>query len=312
MVTLKRGSKNEYVKAIQYILEVDTDGIFGKNTLTAIKKYQQEKSLAVDGIVGKNTYLAIVDDAPILKVGASGKWVNALECLLQTLTHDGVFRNDEREHVKTYQTAAKLSVDGIVGEKTWKSLFGLSGSISASTSSTTVNSVIANQKEPVNFKQYDSKWKNVLYTKNNTYDLSQTIGNSGCGPTAMADIVATWWDSSVTPVEMAALAVSGDYRTNNNGTAWSYFKYIAKKYKASNFIQTSAYATAEKAVQNGAYVICAVGPGVWTKQGHFICWWKVDEQYVYICDPGGSSAARAKSNKTNLRSQATQYFIFYK
>lgn len=312
MVTLKRGSKNEYVKAIQYILEIDADGIFGKNTQAAVKKYQQEKSLTADGIVGENTYLAIVNDAPFLRVGASGKWVNALECLLQTMTHDGVFKNDEKEHVKTYQTAAKLSADGIVGEKTWKSLFGLSGSASVSTSSAIANSVIANQKEPVNFKQYDSKWKNVLYTKNNTYDLSQTIGNSGCGPTAMADIVATWWDSSITPVEMAALAVSGGYRTNNNGTSWSYFKYIAKKYKASNFIQTSAYATAEKAIQNGAYVICAVGPGVWTKQGHFICWWKVDEQYVYICDPGGSSAARAKSNKTNLRTQATQYFIFYK
>ena len=32
MVTLKKGSKNEYVKALQYILEIDGDGIFGKNT----------------------------------------------------------------------------------------------------------------------------------------------------------------------------------------------------------------------------------------------------------------------------------------
>jgi len=35
-----------------------------------------------DGIVGKNTYAAIVKDAPTIKVGSSGKWVNVLECLL--------------------------------------------------------------------------------------------------------------------------------------------------------------------------------------------------------------------------------------
>lgn len=233
------------------------------------------------------------------------------------MTADGIFKADEKAHVKTYQTAAKLTVDGIVGKKTWSALFGVSSQLAAvsssggKTDSESTSSVVVN-KQPTNFKQYDSKWKNVVYTKNNTYNTSQTIGNSGCGPTAMADIVSTWWDKTVTPVEMSKLAVDGGYRSTNNGTLWSYFKYIAKKYGASNFIQTSAYATAEKAIQNGAYVICAVGPGVWTKAGHFICWWKVDDSYVYICDPGGSSAARAKSAKSNLRSQATQYFIFYK
>jgi peptidoglycan hydrolase-like protein with peptidoglycan-binding domain len=82
MVTLKKGSKNEYVKALQYILEIDADGIFGKNTEQAIRAYQKSKELIADGIVGKNTYAAIVKDAPTLKVGSSGKWVNVLECLL--------------------------------------------------------------------------------------------------------------------------------------------------------------------------------------------------------------------------------------
>lgn len=312
MVTLKKGSKNEYVKALQYILEIDADGIFGKNTEQAIRTYQKSKELVADSIVGKNTYAAIVKDAPTIKVGSSGKWVNVLECLLQTMAHDGIFKVDEKAHVKTFQTSANLVADGVVGQKTWAALFGLSGTISANNSSNSGSSGGTNTKQPVNYKQYDSKWKKVIFTKNNTYNKTQNIGNSGCGPTAMADIVATWWDKKVTPVEMCALAVDAGFRTENNGTSWSFFKYVAKKYKASNFIQTSSYATAEKAIKNGAYVVCSVGPGVWTKHGHYICWWKVDDTYVYICDPGGSSIARAKSKKSNLRSQAKQYFIFYK
>lgn len=313
MVTLKKGTKNEYVKALQYILEIDADGIFGKNTYNAVIAYQKSKKLSADGIVGKNTYNAIVADAPIIKVGSTGKWVNVLECLLQTMTQDGVFRADEKAHVKTYQTTAGLSVDGIVGKNTWSALFGVKNPRAIlNPDDDKANASVPANIQPVNYKQYDSKWKKVIFTKNNNYNKTQNIGNSGCGPTAMADIVATWWDKRITPVEMCALAVSAGFRTENSGTAWGFFKYVAKKYSASNFIQTSSYTTAEKAVKNGAYVVCSVGPGVWTKNGHYICWWKVDDTYVYICDPGGSSSARAKSNKSNLKSQAKQYFIFYK
>lgn len=312
MITLKKGLKNEYVKALQYVLEIEADGIFGKDTKQAVQTYQKNKKLTADGIVGKNTYFAIIKDAPTIKVGSTGKWVNVLECLLQTMTQDGAFKEDEKAHVKTFQTTANLVVDGIVGQKTWTALFGLSETTSASNTSNSASNSNINFKQPVNYKQYDSKWKKVVFTKNNTYNKTQNIGNSGCGPTAMADIVATWWNSKVTPVEMCALAVEAGFRTTNSGTAWGFFKYVANKYKASNFVQTSSYTTAENAIKNGAYVVCSVGPGIWTKGGHYICWWKVDNTYVYICDPGSSSSSRAKSNKANLKAQAKQYFIFYK
>lgn len=307
VTVLKQGSKNAFVKALQYILDLDTDGVFGAKTKAAVISYQKTKNLTADGIVGAQTYNQLVADAPTLKVGASGKWVQALECLLQTLTLDGQFVSDELAHVKTFQTTSKLTVDGIVGPKTWAALFGTA---TTSASSTTTNGT--NSTQPVNYKQYDSRWKSVIFTKNNTYNKSQNIGNSGCGPTSMADIVATWWDKTITPVEMAALAVKQGYRTTNSGTAWGFFKYVAQQYKASNFVQTSSYATAEAAVSNGALVVCSVGPGVWTSGGHYICWWKVDSTYVYINDPASSSSSRAKSKKSNLKSQGKQYFIFYK
>lgn len=128
----------------------------------------------------------------------------------------------------------------------------------------------------------------------------------------MADIVATWWDTAATPKTLAALAVSKGYRTTNSGTAWGFFKYCANKYGASKFIQTSSYATAETAIKSGAYVVCSMKPGLWTNGGHFICWWWVDDTYVYVNDPASAASARAKAKKKLMKDQCKQYFIFYK
>jgi flagellum-specific peptidoglycan hydrolase FlgJ len=53
---LKLGSRGVYVEQIQRLLGVKVDGIFGLNTLTAVKAFQKEKGLVEDGIVGKDTW----------------------------------------------------------------------------------------------------------------------------------------------------------------------------------------------------------------------------------------------------------------
>lgn len=58
------GSKGSDVTELQKLLNqngytLDTDGIFGSNTLAAVKDYQQKNNLSVDGIVGSNTWGAL-------------------------------------------------------------------------------------------------------------------------------------------------------------------------------------------------------------------------------------------------------------
>ena len=63
MRTLRQGAKGEDVRALQILLRGrgcngnmhEPDGIFGNNTLGAVKMYQKRENLDVDGIVGKNT-----------------------------------------------------------------------------------------------------------------------------------------------------------------------------------------------------------------------------------------------------------------
>jgi len=44
------------IKRIQKVVDTDQDGLFGKNTDAAVRKYQKKNGLTADGKVGKNTW----------------------------------------------------------------------------------------------------------------------------------------------------------------------------------------------------------------------------------------------------------------
>lgn len=66
MGTLRNGNSGTQVKVLQWLLNEGgynagtVDGIFGANTLKAVKAYQKAKGLTVDGIVGKNTWTKLL------------------------------------------------------------------------------------------------------------------------------------------------------------------------------------------------------------------------------------------------------------
>ena len=70
MPVLRYGSRGETVKLLQRLLNkvgynISVDGIFGKQTLSAVKAFQKRMGLAVDGIVGINTWTALFKVAGI-------------------------------------------------------------------------------------------------------------------------------------------------------------------------------------------------------------------------------------------------------
>lgn len=308
MKTVKLGSTGLEVRILQHFFDLSVTGTFNASLKAVVTSYQKKKNLSADGIVGKQAWAAITAEAITIKSGSKGKWVRIWQEIIEA-TVDGVFGAKTKAKTKTYQAANGLTQDGIVGKNTWAKAFAVATTSGATTNTTTTGT---NTTKPVDYKQYDSKWAKVVYTQNNTYDRSQTIKSSGCGPTSAADVVATFWDKSITPVELAAYSVSRGYRTKNSGTSWSFFKDVAQKFGASKFIQTSSYATAAAAVNDGALVVVSVKKSRWTNGGHFICWWKVDSKYVYIADPASSSSSRAKAPWSELKEAAKQYFIFYK
>ncbi len=57
--SLKRGSRGPVVVQVQQKLHIPADGVFGRQTARAVRRYQARKGLTVDGIVGPQTARAL-------------------------------------------------------------------------------------------------------------------------------------------------------------------------------------------------------------------------------------------------------------
>ena len=75
----------------------------------------------------------------------------------------------------------------------------------------------------------------------------------------MAQIMATFIDPAITPVEMCALAVGNGYRTQNYRTAWGFYPFVFKKYASfAKYVATSSVETLKAALSQGALAVTLV------------------------------------------------------
>lgn len=301
----KSGNSKQAVRALQYLLEVKVSGTYNAATKTAVKNFQKSKNLTADGIAGPDTLTALCATLPdvVYKDYSLSKYVYAVQSLVSTGL-DGKYGNNTRKNVVAFQDAANITQTGNITKNDWLALWDCKYEITDPPKNNGTNG-----KEPVDYKQYDSRWKKIKYTI--TGSSSQTIGSSGCGPTSMADIMACWVDKKITPVEMCQYALKKGFRTRNSGTAWGFYKSIANAYPQgfSKFTQTKSMSTLKAALAQGAFAVASMGPGYWTKGGHFICVYKMDNTYVYAKDPASSS--RKKQKIGDFERQRKQFFIFW-
>ena len=131
------------------------------------------------------------------------------------------------------------------------------------------------------YNQTDSRWNNHMYSS--VGDSSQTIGTSGCGPTSAA-IVVTAIKGTITPPEMGDLFVQYGYRSSNNGTYWSAFRWVADVFDIG-YQECSSLDTAVNLVRNNNYVIVSCANGLFTTGGHFIVIVGIDGDTLKIYDP---------------------------
>lgn len=131
---LATGSRGTEVVTLQTALHdsgaaVAEDGIYGPQTATAVRAFQTRHGLKGDGRVGLATAEALVASylpASVLSPGSSGAAVDALQSLLvmdgAAISVDGKFGPETEASVKGFQKDHDLTVDGIVGAKTWAGL----------------------------------------------------------------------------------------------------------------------------------------------------------------------------------------------
>ena len=116
------------------------------------------------------------------------------------------------------------------------------------------------------YSQTDSRWKDKSYTS--TGNKTQTMGSSACGPTCSAMVVSSI-KGTILPPDMADLYVEYGFRSANNGTYWSAFRWTAdvfdigytEKYKLNDVCDL---------LEQNYMCITGCGNGLFTTGGHFI------------------------------------------
>ena len=141
-----KGNTGETVKYIQNKLIIKgyflgrsgADGIFGFQTEKAVRQFQIDNSLSADGIIGPLTWEKLEDSTIVISssypgsiIGMGARGDNVVKIQRELIRRgynvpggtDGQYGSGCRETVKKFQGDNGLEIDGVVGKRTWDTLF---------------------------------------------------------------------------------------------------------------------------------------------------------------------------------------------
>ncbi len=130
------------------------------------------------------------------------------------------------------------------------------------------------------YSQIDNRWKNKMYSS--VGNTAQTIGTSGCGPAATAMVVSSI-KGNITPDQMADLYMKYGYRSANQGTYWSAFKWTADVFDIG-YSECYKLDDAIAKLKDNHYIIASCNQGLFTYGGHFVVMVGLEGNYIKIFD----------------------------
>lgn len=158
------------------------------------------------------------------------------------------------------------------------------------------------------YSQIDNRWKNKMYSS--VGNTAQTIGTSGCGPAAAAMVVSSI-KGNITPDQMADLYMKYGYRSANQGTYWSAFKWTADVF---NIGYSECYKLDDAIVKlkDNHYIIASCNQGLFTYGGHFVVLVGLEGDYIKVYDSylyNGKYDVASRRGKAIVRGNTTYVSI---
>ena len=155
------------------------------------------------------------------------------------------------------------------------------------------------------FIQWDERWGYVPYGSSN-------IGISGCGSTCLSMVIFSMSrDKGATPDMLAQRAMDEGYYVKDVGTAWSFMTDIVGDYGISvnQFGSLKEEAMADR-TKDGDLLICAMGPGDFTDQGHFIVISGYSKEGFLVKDPFSYTNSNREWSYDILSRQIQQIWVY--
>lgn len=114
------------------------------------------------------------------------------------------------------------------------------------------------------YNQYDPAWKNKPYS-------TSTIGDSGCGPSAMAMAITNLTGQKITPVETSEYAASIGMYIAGTGSSWDIVPKLAQHWGMTSEPVGKDINKIKAALQKGGLVVTSGKGGLpFTSGGHYI------------------------------------------
>ena len=158
------------------------------------------------------------------------------------------------------------------------------------------------------YSQLDNRWKYKIYSS--VGNTAQTIGTSGCGPAAAAMVVSSI-KGNITPDQMADLYMKYGYRSSNQGTYWSAFKWTADVFDIG-YSECYKLDDVINKLKDNHYIIASCNQGLFTYGGHFVVLVGLEGNYIKIYDSylyNGKYDVASRRGKAIVRGNTTYVSI---
>lgn len=136
--------------------------------------------------------------------------------------------------------------------------------------------------------QWDDRWGYGAYG-------SSMVAVSGCGPTCIAMVASGLTGrTDITPYTVAAYSENNGFLTKELDTSWDLMTYGCEEFGITGTMLGLDENAMANTLANGCPIICSVGPGDFTENGHFIVLTGYENGMFRVNDPN----SRLRSEKT--------------